>query len=90
MWPPSMNSMPSGTPHSLSHVRGPADHGDDVLLQAGGREGPPEVRQRVGPPGGRIDQGRVVVLPARLVFLRAVMVVHRHDQLAGLRAAAAR
>jgi hypothetical protein len=66
------------------HHRRLADNRDDVVVQAGGVERVSQRRQGVEPAGGRIDQGGVVVLPARLVLLRAVVVVHRVDDRAGL------
>ena len=55
--------------------RRPADDGDHVVLEAGAGEGPAERRQRVHQAGLGVDQGRVVVLPAGLVLLRAAVVV---------------
>ena len=44
-------------------------------------DGPPECRQGVHQPGGRIDEVGVVVLPAVLVLLRPTVMVQR-EQLA--------
>jgi hypothetical protein len=69
-----MNSIPSGACHSRDHI----------LVEAEAGQRGPEVRQGVQPPGPRIDQAGIVVLPAGLVLLRAVMVVHRDHDLARL------
>ena len=59
------------------------DDADDHILQAGVVDRRPERRQRVHPPGAGIDDGRVVVLPAGLVLLAAVVVVDGVDDRAG-------
>jgi hypothetical protein len=71
-----MNSIPSGVRHSR------ADHDDHVVLDPGRGQRGPYVGQRVQAARFRIDQRRVVVLPARLVLLRAVVMVHGDHRLA--------
>ncbi len=86
VWPPSMNSMPERRPPQPRHVGRPADDRDHVVVR--GRRAASvarNVRQGVQPAGRRVDQAGVVVLPAGLVLLGAVVVVHRDDGLAGLR-----
>jgi hypothetical protein len=69
-------------PPQPRHVhRTPHDH-HHVVVHARADERGPEPRQRVNPPGNRVHQRRVVVLPALLVLLRAPVVVDRHDLLA--------
>ncbi len=63
---------------------GLADHGDDVVVQLGGVQGVPQRRQRVEQSGHRVDHRRVVVLPAGLVFLGAVVVIDGVEHAAGL------
>src|SRR6516225_7675793 len=46
-----------------------------MVVQSGGVEGAAKRRQRVEQPGDLIDQRGVVVFPAGLVLLRAVMMV---------------
>src|SRR5258708_10324993 len=55
-----------------------------MIVKARIRHRRPEVRQGVQPPSARVNQRRIVVLPAGLVLLRAVVVIHRYDQLASL------
>jgi hypothetical protein len=55
-----------------------------VLLEPGLRERRPERGQRVEQADGRVDQIRIVILPAGLVLLRAAVVVDRQHDLPGL------
>ena len=64
--------------------RGLADDGDDVVVEPRGVERVPQRRQRVEQSGDGVDHRGVVVLPARLVFLGAVMVVDGVQHAAGL------
>src|ERR1019366_6124174 len=57
-----------GSPDPADVRRGP-DDGDDVLLESGRGHGSAEMRQRIEPASGRVDDLGVVVLPARLVLL---------------------
>jgi hypothetical protein len=54
---------------------GLADETDDGLFEAGVRDGPLPPGERIETSVGGIDEGGVVVLPARLVLLAPVMVV---------------
>jgi len=55
-----------------------------VIVKSCGVEGVPHCRQRVEQSGDRVDHRRVVVFPARLVFLGAVVVVDGVDHATGL------
>src|ERR1700730_19213384 len=55
-----------------------------MIVEARVRHRGPEVGKGVQPPVARVNQRRIVVLPAGLVLFRAVMVIHRDDQLASL------
>ena len=79
-----MNSSASGVRQCAATVVRPADDGDHLVLEAGGRDGAAEDGQRVHQPELGVDQRRVVVLPAGLVLLRAAVVVDGEDRAAGL------
>ena len=74
-----MNSIASGDVHIEATVALRPTIGDDDVLQTGSVHCPAEPRQRVDQPGLRVDQRRVVVLPAGLVLLRPAMVVDGDD-----------
>ena len=63
-------------PPQPGHVGGPAHHDHDVVLDPGRGQRGAQPRQRVQAAGARVDEIRVVVLPAGLVLLRAAVVVH--------------
>jgi hypothetical protein len=66
------------------HRGGAADHDHHVVLDTGRGQRGPQPGQRVQAADGRVHQGRVVVLPARLVLFGAAVVVDGDDRLAGL------
>jgi hypothetical protein len=66
------------------HLLGGGDQHADDVVQAGVPQRVPQRRQRLQPPGVRVDQRGVVPLPARLVLLRAAVVVQRHQRGAGV------
>ena len=79
-----MNKNCNGVRHDRATTRRLADHGDDVVVQAGGVEGVAQRRQGVEEARDGVDHRGVVVLPARLVFLGAVVVVDGVQHAAGL------
>lgn len=73
-----------GRPPPLRHNRRLAHDGDDVLVQSDGVERATKRRQRVEQSGDLVDQRGVVVFPAGLVFLGAVVMVDRVEHAGGL------
>ena len=72
-----MKSSDSGVRQWAATVGRAADDGDDLVLEPGPRDRAAERRQRVHQPELGIDDGRVVVLPPRLVLLGPAVVVDR-------------
>ena len=70
-----MKRNASGVAHALADARGVADDREHGGLEPGVVDGPAEVRERVHLPDGRVDEVGLVPLPARLVLLRAAVVV---------------
>ena len=65
------------------HVGGAAHHDDHVILEPGRGQRGPQARERVEAAGYRVDEARVVVLPAGLVLLGPAVVVDGDHDLAG-------
>ena len=70
-------------PQCRASVGESADDGDDDVLESRVLDRPPEERQGVHAPGPRVDDLRVVVLPAGLVLLGSVVVVDGEQHGAG-------